>query len=71
MVWRAQMFLQLLIQVCCQVVPLIQRPTNCIALSSTDSWMEMMIRKKHNNVRKLNVAPELAAVLVDPLEQLE
>jgi hypothetical protein len=33
--------------------------------------MEMMIRKKHDNVRKPNVAPELAAVLVDPLEKLE
>jgi hypothetical protein len=33
--------------------------------------MEMMIRKKYNNVRNLNVAPELATVLVDPLEELE
>jgi hypothetical protein len=36
-----------------------------------DEWMEMMIRKKQNNARKPNVAPELLAVLVDPLDKLE
>src|SRR5712691_8552960 len=53
--WRVQMSLPLLNQVCWQIVLLIQRLTNCVALSSTDSWMERMIRKKQDNLRKPNV----------------
>jgi hypothetical protein len=51
-------------QVCCQIVPLIQRLTSCVALSSTDLWMERMINKKQDDV-------ELAAVRVDPFEELQ
>jgi hypothetical protein len=36
-----------------------------------DEWMEIMIRKKQDNARKPNVAPELLVVLVDPLDELE
>src|SRR5712691_2951188 len=70
--WRVQMSLPLLNQVCWQIVLLIQRLTNCVALSSTDSWMERMIRKKQDNLRKPKVVPsELAAVQVDPLDELQ
>jgi hypothetical protein len=63
---RVQTSLLLLNQVCQQIVPLMWRPTNCVALSSTDSWMEKMIRKKQV------VPSELAAaVQVDPLDELQ
>lgn len=72
MLRRVQTSLPLLNQVCSQIVLLIQKLTNCVALSSTDSWMEKMIRKKQDNVRKPNVVPsELAAVQVDPLDELQ
>jgi len=56
---------------CYETVPLMQRLTNCIALLSTDLWMERMIKKGQDTWNLKVISLELAAVQVDPLDELQ
>jgi hypothetical protein len=54
---------------CCDFL---QRLTRSLALSSTDTWMESMIKKKQQKKGKSTMLdPHLVAGHIDPLEELQ